>query len=132
MPKSEKKAAGALSVLPQEYWVPFVLVTTLFALWGFTNIANSSIGGIVEATACEDQFRRENVGVSLAVAPCWCYRSETMDMDPLRPKAVFGFHGTERPGAVYLAAVPAGHTQKAIFAFGIYGRDVHRPRSDGR
>ena len=82
------------------------------------------IGGVAEAAACEDQFRRENVGRSLTVTPCWCYGSETMDMDPLRPKAVFGFNGTERPGAVYLAAVLAGHTQKGIPAFGIYGRDV--------
>ena len=87
-------------------------------------IAESCIGGVSEASACEDQFRRENVGVSLTVTPCWCYGSETMDMDPLRPKAVFGFNGTERPGAVYLAAVLAGHTQKGIPAFGIYGRDV--------
>ena len=87
-------------------------------------IAESCIGGIAEAAACEDHFRRENVGVSLTVTPCWCYGSETMDMDPIRPKAVFGFNGTERPGAVYLAAVLAGHTQKGIPAFGIYGRDV--------
>ena len=87
-------------------------------------IADTCIGGVAEASACDDQFRRENVGVSLTVTPCWCYGSETMDMDPLRPKAVFGFNGTERPGAVYLAAVLAGHTQKGIPAFGIYGRDV--------
>ncbi|MFG0291357.1 MAG: L-fucose isomerase [Rhodopirellula sp. JB044] len=87
-------------------------------------IAESCIGGVAEAAACDDYFRRENVGVSLTVTPCWCYGSETMDMDPLRPKAVFGFNGTERPGAVYLAAVLAGHTQKGIPAFGIYGRDV--------
>ncbi|TWT86402.1 L-fucose isomerase [Neorhodopirellula pilleata] len=87
-------------------------------------VADTCIGGVAEATACEHQFRRENVGVSLTVTPCWCYGSETMDMDPLRPKAVFGFNGTERPGAVYLAAVLAGHTQKGIPAFGIYGRDV--------
>ena len=87
-------------------------------------IAENSIGGVAEAAACEDLFRRENVGVSLTVTPCWCYGSETMDMDPIRPKAVFGFNGTERPGAVYLAAVLAGHTQKGIPAFGIYGRDV--------
>ena len=87
-------------------------------------IADSCIGGVAEATACDNQFRRENVGVTLTVTPCWCYGSETMDMDPLRPKAVFGFNGTERPGAVYLAAALAGHTQKGIPAFGIYGRDV--------
>jgi L-fucose isomerase len=87
-------------------------------------IADTCIGGVAEASDCEDQFRRENVGVSLTVTPCWCYGSETMDMDPIRPKAVFGFNGTERPGAVYLAAALAGHTQKGIPAFGIYGRDV--------
>jgi L-fucose/D-arabinose isomerase len=87
-------------------------------------IADQCIGGVSEAAACDTKFRRENVGVSLTVTPCWCYGSETMDMDPLRPKAVFGFNGTERPGAVYLAAVLAGHTQKGIPAFGIYGRDV--------
>jgi L-fucose/D-arabinose isomerase len=87
-------------------------------------IADPCIGGVSEAAACDTKFRRENVGVSLTVTPCWCYGSETMDMDPLRPKAVFGFNGTERPGAVYLAAVLAGHTQKGIPAFGIYGRDV--------
>lgn len=87
-------------------------------------VANPCIGGVAEAAATEELFRRENVGVSLTVTPCWCYGSETMDMDPLRPKAVWGFNGTERPGAVYLAAVLAGHTQKGIPAFGIYGRDV--------
>ena len=87
-------------------------------------IANSCIGGVAEAAACADQFRREGVGVSLTVTPCWCYGSETMDMDPLMPKAVWGFNGTERPGAVYLAAALAGHNQKGLPAFGIYGRDV--------
>ncbi|EMI22858.1 L-fucose isomerase [Rhodopirellula maiorica SM1] len=87
-------------------------------------VANPCIGGIAEATATEELFRRENVGVSLTVTPCWCYGSETMDMDPLRPKAVWGFNGTERPGAVYLAAVLAGHSQKGLPTFGIYGRDV--------
>tara|TARA_R110002073_G_scaffold73085_14_gene178846 strand:+ start:13177 stop:14976 length:1800 start_codon:yes stop_codon:yes gene_type:complete len=87
-------------------------------------VANPCIGGVAEAAATEELFRRENVGVSLTVTPCWCYGSETMDMDPLRPKAVWGFNGTERPGAVYLAAVLAGHSQKGLPAFGIYGRDV--------
>tara|TARA_E500000178_G_scaffold356322_1_gene433368 strand:- start:1721 stop:3505 length:1785 start_codon:yes stop_codon:yes gene_type:complete len=87
-------------------------------------IADSNIGGISEAAACEEKFQREGVGLSLTVTPCWCYGSETMDMDPHRPKAVWGFNGTERPGAVYLAAVLAGHTQKGIPAFGIYGKDV--------
>ena len=71
-----------------------------------------------------EKFQREGVGVSLTVSPCWCYGSETMDMDPLIPKAVWGFNGTERPGAVYLAAVLAGHNQKGLPAFSIYGRDV--------
>lgn len=87
-------------------------------------LADSCIGGAAEASACAEKFDRENVGVSLTVTPCWCYGSETMDMDPMRPKAVWGFNGTERPGAVYLAAVLAGHTQKGLPAFGIYGRDV--------
>ena len=87
-------------------------------------IADSCIGGVAEAAACAEKFRREGVGVSLTVTPCWCYGSETMDMDPLTPKAVWGFNGTERPGAVYLAAVLAGHNLKGLPAFGIYGRDV--------
>ncbi|MCU0989742.1 MAG: L-fucose isomerase [Xanthomonadales bacterium] len=87
-------------------------------------IAETCIGGVAEAAAAAEKFARENVGVSLTVTPCWCYGSETMDMDPLTPKAVWGFNGTERPGAVYLAAVLAGHTQKGLPAFGIYGHDV--------
>ncbi len=87
-------------------------------------IADTCIGGVAEAAACADKFRLENVGVSLTVTPCWCYGSETMDMDSQIPKAVWGFNGTERPGAVYLAAVLAGHNQKGLPAFGIYGRDV--------
>jgi L-fucose isomerase len=87
-------------------------------------IADTCIGGVAEAAACAEKFDRENVGASLTVTPCWCYGSETMDMDALRPKAVWGFNGTERPGAVYLAAVLAGHNQKGLPAFGIYGRDV--------
>jgi L-fucose isomerase len=87
-------------------------------------IADSCIGGVAEAAACAEKFAREGVGVSLTVTNCWCYGSETMDMDPLTPKAVWGFNGTERPGAVYLAAVLAGHNQKGLPAFGIYGRDV--------
>ena len=70
-------------------------------------LADTCIGGVAEAAACADKFARSGVGVSLTVTPCWCYGSETMDMDPLRPKAVWGFNGTERPGAVYLAAVMA-------------------------
>ncbi len=87
-------------------------------------IADSTIGGVAEAAAAAEKFAREGVGVSLTVTPCWCYGAETMDMDPLVPKAVWGFNGTERPGAVYLAAVLAGHNQKGLPAFGIYGRDV--------
>ena len=82
------------------------------------------IGGVAEAAEAAELFRREGVGVSITVTPCWCYGSETMDMDPLTPKAVWGFNGTERPGAVYLAAVLAAHTQKGLPAFGIYGHDV--------
>ncbi|MCD4727537.1 MAG: L-fucose isomerase [Pirellulales bacterium] len=87
-------------------------------------IADTCIGGVAEAARAAEKFAREGVGVSLTVTPCWCYGSETMDMDPLLPKAVWGFNGTERPGAVYLAAVLAGHCQKGLPAFGIYGRDV--------
>ncbi|MCB0021961.1 MAG: L-fucose isomerase, partial [Caldilinea sp.] len=87
-------------------------------------IADSTIGGVAEAAACAEQFRRAGVGVSLTVTPCWCYGSETMDMDPHLPKAVWGFNGTERPGAVYLAAVSAAHNQKGLPVFNIYGHDV--------
>lgn len=87
-------------------------------------IADTCIGGVAEAAACADKFRRENVGVTISVTPCWCYGSETMDMDPLTQKAIYGFNGTERPGAVYLAAVLAAHNQKGLPAFGIYGHDV--------
>ena len=87
-------------------------------------IAPHSIGGVAEAAEAAELFRNDGVGVSITVTPCWCYGSETMDMDPLTPKAVWGFNGTERPGAVYLAAVLAAHTQKGLPAFGIYGRDV--------
>jgi L-fucose isomerase len=87
-------------------------------------IPPSCIGGVVEAAQAAELFQREGVGVSITVTPCWCYGSETMDMDPLTPKAVWGFNGTERPGAVYLAAVLAAHTQKGLPAFGIYGHDV--------
>jgi len=83
-----------------------------------------TIGGVAEAARAADLFAREGVGVSITVTPCWCYGSETMDMDPYTPKAVWGFNGTERPGAVYLAAVLAAHNQKGLPAFGIYGHDV--------
>jgi L-fucose isomerase len=87
-------------------------------------IADTCIGGVAEAALAAEKFRKEGVAVSLTVTPCWCYGTETIDMDPQTPKAIWGFNGTERPGAVYLAAALAGHTQKGIPAFGIYGRDV--------
>jgi L-fucose isomerase len=87
-------------------------------------IADTTIGRVAEAAACADKFQREGVSVTLTVTPCWCYGSETMDMDPMTIKGVWGFNGTERPGAVYLAAVLAGHAQKGLPAFGIYGHDV--------
>ena len=87
-------------------------------------IADQCIGGVAEAAQTADKFAQEGVGVSITVTPCWCYGSETMDMDPLIPKAVWGFNGTERPGAVYLAAVLAAHNQKGLPAFSIYGHDV--------
>ena len=87
-------------------------------------IADSCIGGVKEAAGCQEKFDLEQVGVSLSVTPCWCYGSETMDMDPIRPKAIWGFNGTERPGAVYLAATVAAHNQKGLPVFSIYGHDV--------
>ncbi|HVF85632.1 MAG TPA: L-fucose isomerase, partial [Abditibacteriaceae bacterium] len=87
-------------------------------------VAQTCIGNASEAAMCADLFQREGVGVSLTVTPCWCYGSETIDMTPDTPKAIWGFNGTERPGAVYLAAALAGHTQKGLPAFGIYGHDV--------
>lgn len=87
-------------------------------------IADTTIGRVAEAAACAEKFEREGVGLTLTVTPCWCYGSETIDTTPLIPKAIWGFNGTERPGAVYLAAALAGHNQKGIPAFGIYGRDV--------
>ncbi len=87
-------------------------------------LADTCIGGAAEAARTAERFAREGVGLSITVTPCWCYGSETMDMDPLIPKAVWGFNGTERPGAVYLAAVLAAHNQKGLPAFSIYGRDV--------
>ncbi len=87
-------------------------------------ISETTIGGGAEAARCADQFSRENVCATLTVTPCWCYGSETMDLDPLTIKAVWGFNGTERPGAVYLAAVMAAHAQRGLPAFSIYGHDV--------
>jgi L-fucose/D-arabinose isomerase len=87
-------------------------------------IADTTIGRAAEAAMCEEKFEKAGVGISLTVTPCWCYGSETMDMHTTRPKAIWGFNGTERPGAVYLAATLAGHNQKGLPAFSIYGRDV--------
>ena len=87
-------------------------------------IADTTIGRVAEAAACEEKFRREGVAITLTVTPCWCYGSETMDMNPETIKAVWGFNGTERPGAVYLASVLATHAQKGLPAFGIYGHEV--------
>ena len=87
-------------------------------------IADTTIGRVAEAAACADKFKREGVDITLTVTPCWCYGSETMDMDPNTIKGVWGFNGTERPGAVYLASVLASHAQKGLPAFGIYGHDV--------
>mgnify|MGYP006288222713 CR=1 FL=1 len=93
-------------------------------------IADQCIGGVAEAAMAAEKFAREGVGLSITVTPCWCYGSETMDMDPLIPKAIWGFNGTERPGAVYLAAVKAAHAQKGLPAFSIYGRDVQDAGDD--
>lgn len=87
-------------------------------------ISDTTIGRVGETAACAEKFEREGVGSTITVTSCWCYGSETMDMNPHYPKAVWGFNGTERPGAVYLAAVLAAHAQKGLPAFGIYGRDV--------
>ena len=87
-------------------------------------IADTTIGRVAEAAACADKFKKEGVDITLTVTPCWCYGAETMDMDPLTIKGVWGFNGTERPGAVYLASVLATHAQKGLPAFGIYGNDV--------
>ncbi len=87
-------------------------------------IADTTIGRVAEAAACADKFKKAGVDITLTVTPCWCYGSETMDMDPMTIKGVWGLNATERPGAVYLAAVLAGHAQKGLPAFGIYGHDV--------
>ncbi len=87
-------------------------------------IADTTIGGVAEAAAAADKFRDNNVGAVISVTPCWCYGCETIDMDPLMPKAIWGFNKTERPGAVYLAAALAAHNQKGLPAFSIYGHDV--------
>ncbi len=87
-------------------------------------VADTCIGGVAEAARAAEKFARDNVGVSITVTPSWCYPTETMDTDPFIPKAIWGFNGTERPGAVYLAAVLSAHNQKGLPAFSIYGRDV--------
>ncbi|WP_376739515.1 L-fucose isomerase [Atlantibacter subterraneus] len=87
-------------------------------------IADTCIAGMAESAACDQKFSTHNVGLTITVTPCWCYGSETIDMDPMRPKAIWGFNGTERPGAVYLAAALAAHNQKGLPAFSIYGHDV--------
>ena len=87
-------------------------------------IADTTIGRVAEAAACADKFRKAGVDITLTVTPCWCYGAETMDMEPMTIKAVWGFNGTERPGAVYLASVLATHAQKGLPAFGIYGHEV--------
>ncbi|MDS0525954.1 L-fucose isomerase [Clostridium sp. SHJSY1] len=87
-------------------------------------IADTTIGRVAESAACASKFKREGVDITLTVTPCWCYGAETMDMDPMTIKGVWGFNGTERPGAVYLASVLATHAQKGLPAFGIYGHDV--------
>ena len=87
-------------------------------------IADTTIGGVAESAACADKFQKEGVGLSLTVTPCWCYGTEVMGADPLYPRAIWGFNGTERPGAVYLAAALAGYSQKGLPTFGIYGREV--------
>lgn len=93
-------------------------------------VAGSTIGGVAEAAECARLFARSGVGLTVTVTPCWCYGTETMDMDPHMPHAVLGFNGTERPGAVYLAAVLAGYAQKGIPAFAIYGKDVQDAGDD--
>ncbi|MCR5735773.1 MAG: L-fucose isomerase [Lachnospiraceae bacterium] len=87
-------------------------------------IADTTIGRVAESAACEAKFRKEGVAITLSVTPCWCYGSETMDMNPLTIKGVWGLNATERPGAVYLASVLATYAQKGLPAFGIYGKDV--------
>ena len=94
-------------------------------------IADTTIGRVAEAAACAEKFKRSGVDVTLTVTPCWCYGSETMDMDTMTIKGVWGFNGTERPGAVYLASVLAAHAQKGLPAFGIYGHDVQNADETG-
>ena len=90
-------------------------------------VSNSCIGGVAESVRCEQQFREQNIGLSITVTPCWCYGTETIDMTEGIPKAIWGFNGSARPGAVYLAAALAAHDQLGIPAFGIYGSEVQEP-----
>jgi len=94
-------------------------------------IADTTIGRVSEAAACADKFKKSGVDITLTVTPCWCYGAETMDMDPMTIKGVWGFNGTERPGAVYLASVLATHAQKGLPAFGIYGHNVQNADDSG-
>ena len=94
-------------------------------------ISPVTIGGAKESAICSDYFKTQNVTATLTVTPCWCYGTETMDLDPLTTKAIWGFNGTERPGAVYLAAAMAAHVQRGLPAFAIYGHDVQTPDKDG-
>ena len=93
-------------------------------------ISDTTIGRVPEAQRCEEKFLKEGVGLSITVTPCWCYGTETIDMNPSRPKAIWGFNGTERPGAVYLAAALAGHAQKGLPAFSIYGEEVQEANDE--
>ena len=94
-------------------------------------ISPCTIGGAAESAKCNDYFHTQNVTATLTVTPCWCYGTETMDLDPLTTKAIWGFNGTERPGAVYLAAAMAAHVQRGLPAFAIYGHDVQTADKDG-
>ena len=94
-------------------------------------ISPTTIGGAKESSICTDYFHTQNVTATLTVTPCWCYGTETMDLDPLTTNAIWGVNGTERPGAVYLAAAMAAHVQRGLPAFAIYGHDVQTADKDG-
>ncbi len=87
-------------------------------------ISDTTIGGCAEAALCEDQFIREGVVATLTVTPCWCYGTEVIDLNPTTIKGIWGFNGTERPGAVFLAAAAAGSAQRGLPVFSIYGHNV--------
>lgn len=87
-------------------------------------IYSGSIAGGEEAARCEEEFAAQHVTATLSVTPSWCYPLETIDMNPMTTKAIWGFNGTQRPGAVYLAAAMAAHNQMHRPCFSIYGRDV--------